>query len=254
MARSFNGSSDYINLGSTAAAAVNRQEGTFFIRVRSTFPSAVEDFVDFRVNGDNEIEITDFHGNFGLNFRFAYISGGNYGNSVLGPSLSAGEHTIGATWSTSGNQIAAYIDGAQLGTDTANGTFSTATANNFYLGAGVGPSTYFVGDQSEFAYWSVPLTAAEIAALHAGYSPLMVRPGSLIDYYPIFGESSPEIGLKGNTATVNGTAKVAHPRVIQRRRTWTPYNEAAAATGRLFRPSTLSGLGAGGPFFQNPLG
>lgn len=30
--------------------------------------------------------------------------------------------------------------------------------------------------------------------------------------------------------------------------------KAAAASGKLFRPSLLSGLGAGGPFFQNPLG
>jgi hypothetical protein len=65
---------------------------------------------------------------------------------------------------------------------------------------------------AESAIWNVALTAAEIATLAAGYSPLFVRPQSLVFYAPIIRELN---NLKGGVLTNNGSAAVSvHPRII----------------------------------------
>ena len=50
----------------------------------------------------------------------------------------------------------------------------------------------------------------------AGYSPLLIRPQSLVFYAPIIGRTSPEIDVVGgyDMTLYNGPTTVPHPRVI----------------------------------------
>lgn len=74
---------------------------------------------------------------------------------------------------------------------------------------------YFSGDIAEAAIWSAALTAEEFAVLAAGASPLLVRPGALVNYWPIVGRHGPEIDLVGgNDLTVNGAVASDHPRMF----------------------------------------
>ncbi len=58
------------------------------------------------------------------------------------------------------------------------------------------------------ALWNVALTAAEVASLAAGVSPLRIRRDNLVEYWPINGQS-PERGVVGGfNMTVNGTPAV----------------------------------------------
>src|SRR3990167_238863 len=71
---------------------------------------------------------------------------------------------------------------------------------------------------AESAIWNAALTAAEILQLSLGYSPLFVRPESLVAYYPLIrGDSSgnePDY-MGGLTMVEQGTVAVAtHARVF----------------------------------------
>lgn len=77
-------------------------------------------------------------------------------------------------------------------------------------------SGFALGSFAEAALWNVALTTAEIAALAAGVCPLLVRPTSLVSYWPIIGQYSPEIDMKGGYGlTVTGTSTANHPRIYR---------------------------------------
>lgn len=96
---------------------------------------------------------------------------------------------------------------------------------------------------AEAGLWNVALTAADVTALAKGFSPRLVRPDGLVDYWPLLGATSPEIGLKGNTMTITGTlATAAHTRVFYPRTR--SYSIAAAAAGGT-RPVKMAGRWGG---------
>lgn len=75
------------------------------------------------------------------------------------------------------------------------------------------------GDIAECAIWSVDLSAAEIAALAAGFSPLLIRPAALVFYAPLIGRGDPEQDTRGSLALPYGAGAAAptvvpHPRVL----------------------------------------
>jgi len=69
------------------------------------------------------------------------------------------------------------------------------------------------GDIAEVAFWNVVLTDAEFAMGAAGYSPLLIRPQSLVAYWPLWGVFSPEIDLFGgwDLTLQNAPAVADHP-------------------------------------------
>lgn len=91
------------------------------------------------------------------------------------------------------------------------------------------------GQIAEAAVWDVALTDAEMAALAKGVSPLLVRPTSLVYYWPIIGQYSPEIDLiSAGGMTVTGTAVAAHPRVFMPKRSRVRRFTTAVAGGSSF--------------------
>ena len=88
------------------------------------------------------------------------------------------------------------------------------------------------GRVGEAAIWNVTLGDAEHAILAAGFSPLFVRPQSLVRYYPIIGRTSPEIELMGGfDLTVTGAVASEHPPIILPARAAVVMIPAAAAGG-----------------------
>ena len=109
-----------------------------------------------------------------------------------------------------------YLDGASESTNTSNREMVLDNADNFYIGNSR-LNNYFEGKIAECAAYSVSLTAAEIAVLAAGFSPLFVRPDKLVGYWPLGGPYAPvntDI-VGGNTLTINNSpAAEAPPRII----------------------------------------
>jgi hypothetical protein len=115
------------------------------------------------------------------------------------------------------NARAVYLDGAGKVTNTVN--LPTVPVDTFSVGRRslMTPERYFDGDLAEAAIWSVALSDEEVAALGKGVSPRVIRPTSLVAYYPVRGDASPERDRwrTGYHLTVTGATPSAHRSVIE---------------------------------------
>lgn len=107
------------------------------------------------------------------------------------------------------------LDG-DIGNKGSNSVSRAASpATETYIGALGYNSTITVhsGILAEAAIWGVALTDAEGVMLSKGYSPLLIRPQSLLYYVRAIGRNSPEMDLVGGyDMTLNGGPTVAdHP-------------------------------------------
>ena len=88
------------------------------------------------------------------------------------------------------------------------------------VGMGYGPTNgnnaFYKGDMAECGLWNAALTTAEIDSLAAGFSPLFIRPNSLIGYWPLGGPYSDYTDVIGqNTLSATGDPAASdHPRII----------------------------------------
>lgn len=113
-----------------------------------------------------------------------------------------------------GSDVRIYVDGVEEDSDPETGNINSGTAP-VRLGAGsggAGTENPYTGDLGHAAIWDVGLSASEVASLAAGISPRRIRPGSLLFYDPLNGQSPEADVIGGNTGTVNGApAVVAEP-------------------------------------------
>lgn len=147
---------------------------------------------------------------------------------------------VGATFvGNDASGLRLYIDGAEdanspISTASPNVTTTGTIAHPVQIGDTPGATRDIDGKLAEAAMWDRTLSAAEMAALAAGFSPLFF-PG-LIFYAPLIRDTSDKIG--GAAATINGTPAVfAHPRMIYP----SPlhYRGFVAAVGAVYRNPAL---------------
>lgn len=127
-------------------------------------------------------------------------------------------HTVGQR--KAGNTVEVILDGVLIDPQTPP-TFGTWSASDTWdIGALASNSTTRVGhgegDIAEVAVWEVNLTQAEIESYHNGMSPLLIRPGKLIFYSPLWGTTQEnDLSGKGNGTGVliNTPAIASHPPV-----------------------------------------
>jgi len=85
-------------------------------------------------------------------------------------------------------------------------------------------SRWHSGGIAEAAIWNVALTTDEIAVLAEGVSPLLVRPESLVAYWPLLGNDRDWFG-RYNMLSINGPSwTVGPPSVIDTRHRLWPYS------------------------------
>lgn len=109
----------------------------------------------------------------------------------------------------------AYIDGGSKGTDTTSLAPSGMTRFNIGAYHNAVETGHLSGDVCEAGIWNVALTDAEILSLAQGMSPRFIRPGSLVGYWRLIGNTSPEVDLIArNNLTVTGAVKSPHYRVF----------------------------------------
>ena len=142
----------------------------------------------------------------------------NRGNTFL----AATDYRVGGYFDVGGDEINSYLDGV-AGTPTAvtfgNATYAneTPSVDNTIGTNGAGNTQFFDGIIAEFGVWNVKLNAAEFSALGAKHvSPELVRRSSLVGYWKLFGNASPEPDriLGANGVLVNAPTKATHPRII----------------------------------------
>lgn len=136
---------------------------------------------------------------------------GSYCDATATPTSGTWEHYCGTM--TDATHMAMYLNGGNKGTLT---TDRVPSINAFDIGAFYNGGTtvnYANGKIAEVAIWDVGLTDAEVATLSKGYSPLFVRPASLVFYSPLTRLTQDLIGAQGFTA-VNSPTVYQHPRII----------------------------------------
>lgn len=124
------------------------------------------------------------------------------------------------------NDRRVFLNGGGKGTQTTSRTPSGLSRAS--IGAGDSSSVIDTwapsgtGMIAEVAKWSIALTDAEVALIAAGMSPLKMHPEALTDYWPIYGDSQPEINLISNDRTMSVvgtlTQSTVRPRIIMPKR------------------------------------
>jgi hypothetical protein len=116
---------------------------------------------------------------------------------------------------TSNVSRAVYLNGANKTSNTADRTPGTPDVVSIGRTSSSASDDYTSGRIADAAVWNIALSDDDVAALADGLSPLLVRPDGLVAYWPIFGNTSPEIDIVGGFgATVTGATKDDHPRII----------------------------------------
>lgn len=166
------------------------------------------------------------------NWFFLAANGFTAGDPVAASTNSSGSEALALTttsfvantWQhacgvfTSATSRAAYLNGGGVGTNATN--LTPTGINRTYVGRLSGPDGSLYGSLNaavaEAAIWSAALSADEVLQLSKGLSPLLIRPASLVCYWPIYGRISPEPDYgDGFPLTITGTmSQAAHTRVF----------------------------------------
>lgn len=124
-------------------------------------------------------------------------------NTSTAPSVNTWHHV--AVVEASATDHRAFLDGAGKGTDTID-VAPKSIDTSWISRLDDGSPQHFSGNIAGVAIWNVALTDSEIATLAAGHSPLRVRRGSLIHFWPCNGGQSPEPDIIGGASmTLFGT-------------------------------------------------
>lgn len=171
---------------------------------------------------------------------------------LQGSNSTAGWHHVAGSWS-SANAPSLYVDGSSI-TGTASNGSGTITVNrtgvqtNRYLGT----RFYGKGRNAEQAIWKVALDAAEVMALYRGYTPLDIRPASLVAYWPLgghYGQSDVDRWNGGFSLTPSGSPTWADHYRVRYPQPAMQYFRAATgggATPWLYARRRSQIIGAGG--------
>jgi hypothetical protein len=152
-----------------------------------------------RTDGASHVRAQEFDGASADSVSAATIGNGSWSH-------------VAGTFNATTNFV--YLNGVQA-TGAAART-APVSVSDTYLGAEGAVGNYWSGDLAECAIWNVALTAADVAALALGVSPLFVRPDALIAYWPVSGQYAPEpsVMLAAAALTVTGATPAAHPRMF----------------------------------------
>lgn len=146
----------------------------------------------------------------------------------------------GGVWASTTSRTA-YFNGVA---GTTNTTSKSPTIDRFRIGARASSTDGNTGCQAgvaECAIWNVALTTAEMEALAEGYSPLFIRPESLINYWPLVRDLTDSVG--GLTLSQTGTNVDVYPhtRVMYPSRKFvSAFTPAAGGGGSVGRGLTQS--------------
>jgi hypothetical protein len=140
-------------------------------------------------------------------------------DTTAGYTAGAWHHATGVF--TSSTSRAAYLNGGNKGTD-ATSVAMTGVVDRTLVAARINTTigAFLDGAVAEAGIWSAALTDSEVASLAKGFSPLLVRPASLVAYWPLIGRTDPEISLKGglNLTLSGGPTNADHCPVIMPRK------------------------------------
>ena len=212
MARSFDGTSQYLNIDSA---------------VISTFPCTLAGWCYKTDTGANGCIVAVGNSTADEQFRLNYNGSEDMiaaSESVIGgqdtaTSSGAGANNVwthGAAVFRTSTSRDAYRNGANKGSDTNANIPLLLDRTRIGELANTDTGQFFPGYLADVAIWNIDLSDTDVAALAKGVSPLHIRPDYLVAYWPLAGRHDPEIDRVGgyNMTLVNAPPYVSnHPRL-----------------------------------------
>lgn len=210
MARLFDGVDDALTVARSASI-----EPAFPLALGCWVLSAAPDSFRYLVS---KVDVVGDHPSYGMSTN----GSGQIRFLVSTPLLFVASPTSAAPWdggwhhvlgTYDGVTVRLYVDGAEVGTGTANTeAVSYNAAQPLVLGSFDNNILWYPGRLADVALWSAVPGAGERAALAAGVPASRIRTDALCGYWPLYGGSSPESDMSGraNNATVSGTTAVSH--------------------------------------------
>ncbi len=253
MAGNFDGSSDFLHIGSpTAQLSGWPVTMACWVRADSGSLSAFRTVFFLRDEGSASDDSFGIQTTSSAEARVAMLDSGGL-TTVAGATLSADTwtHLCGVFTSSA---LGIYVDGSV--TSDAHGK-SFPAVNDPIVGArltGAGASSQFWdGDVAEVAIWNVQLSQAEIDALAAGVSPLMIRPASLVNYWQLLNSAINRMDAAYDLANGSGSSVTytAHPPgIVYPASGWADLDpQVFTGTGAGSFP-LITGTGAGNQIFS----
>ena len=144
------------------------------------------------------------------------ISGGVVGSAVTGNyAVNTWHHVCGVFLAT--NDRSVYLDGIIKGADTTQVVGAASDTAAIGRCGDVTPSDYLSGAVAEAAVWSTALSQAEANSLAKGFSPLQLRPESLVAYWPLggfFGQADRDLLGPHDMTAYNSPSWTDHPPLV----------------------------------------
>lgn len=213
MAVTFNGSSQYMAYGAALITAVPYAisaifNGSSYAATRSGIAGV------YKSSGTTNF----FWINANSTPRFE-LSVPNITQTTVAVNLSTGVWYVGTGTSASATSRAAYLNGANKATNATNVTPTGLDTTRIALWLYPGQTYYFTGSLADVAFWNAVLTDQEAASLGAKFSPLLVRPVSIVGYYPLGGAITPPLSTRdvckqANMTAYNTPTAADHPKTI----------------------------------------
>lgn len=188
------------------------------------FSMACAFWVDNVTASHNLVNLTDGTHGFSLQARgdvggdplmFAVSSAGggvDFATSSTSITASAWHHACAVGASATSRSV--YLNGGGKATDTASNTPPSLTTTVLAVDVALA-AAFLNGRLAEVGLWSAALDDAEVLSLSRGVSPLLVRPASLVAYWPLNRQGLRYDLIGGNTLSQSGSpATIAHPRIF----------------------------------------
>lgn len=245
MARSLNGSDQYLRQGESPATGTPLTLAAWVYPTRS---DRYEDFLGLSVSAANNTGwFLQLRGPDGARAAAVACVQGTFG---IAPSdaafqLDTWQHIAGVFSADDSRRV--YLDGQAGQFDSTplavSGTDCTTIGAWERLGERI---AFFAGHAAEAAVWNAALGESDIAQLAGGDSPLLVRPANLLAYWPLggkFGENDLDWadGLYP-LAAYGSPTWAAHPTIrYPDDEQPSPPGENAATAGEVFTPTAIAG-------------
>lgn len=210
---------DYLNKDLGGTGPISATPMTMAAWIKPTANGTFKDWQDFTISDGTGSERFGFGaGNYGrwsiywknTQFRTSSSFSENYSKTSANPWSHA------ACVFSADDARVLYVNGS--GNSHSNGSNLPQTESNCdVIGIGYGFTSgayeYSQNTIAECALWNAALTTSEIDSLATGFSPLFIRPVSLLGYWPLWSNYIDSVG--SNTLSATGDPEAAaHPRIF----------------------------------------
>ena len=174
---SLDGTDDHIIINNSVADTI-KNVGSISIWLKLETASGNDTIMNLHTGTNNDNKIAILFINQGGSELIRMNCRGSSSNTLLDHTYSAADsvnngwtHFV-ATWNRSGNQMAMYLNGSEVATNTSSIANFATTADTIYIGKpGNSNNAFFQGHFSSLALYGVTLRATDVTAIYNGGSP-----------------------------------------------------------------------------------